>query len=594
MACGCIWRAFICQHLCFFSVPTEIQPVTSGDSITLNLPSWISVPSLSYITLYKNVVKSSSYIQPFNGYLPTFQKCLPYWCVLQALGHDGVLEQIRYGSDLSKHVENMLAKHRPYINVLSFKQVQNGNGNKTTYSIGDLFAKALSFLTYVETNNPVIIFKCDQKHIREKFFFGVVNPVKKPEAKKDFFNINSDYVPIFDYEKKMLEKVQEPEIEPRDEIDEYTDTLTTWLADLMNSLHKKFDLELIEIEKIGVCIRFSPLDHANVVTTFQQDLDAFSQSLYDVMSILDASIKCKSLFEESIKDYKNLCSVNVPKWAGIGAVRYIPDYLKEKMPELLKYQEEKILELSSEEESNKETDDAQSVSTTSAEVPTTNGHDTNKIKKEFIKNDLYEKYLEEIKIINNSLAEKLQTNDGAFSLGEASDRMLAVKFGMVNEIDDLKKLATQVQEVGKEVEESTKFIEKATELILQGIEKANKDLRRENELKLMQQGVFRQIPIVAGLYNWLLPTEPVTTTGRSFNLQSGKVASTESTLKYHMQINTDENPPNDNSDTVSNKSLPLANHLENSTTRSTRKISSSSVHSTTSVPAINGDEAHKQ
>ena len=72
------------------------------------------------------------------------------------------------------------------------------------------------------------------------------------------------------------------------------------------------------------------------------------------------------------------------------------------------------------------------------------------------------------------------------------------------------------------------------------------------------------------------------------------MASTESTLKYHMQINTNENPSNDNSDTVSNKSLPITNHLENSATRSTRKISSSSVHSTTSVPAINGDEAHKQ
>ena len=38
--------------LVLFSVPTEIQPVTSGDSITLNLPSWISVPSLSHIVKY--------------------------------------------------------------------------------------------------------------------------------------------------------------------------------------------------------------------------------------------------------------------------------------------------------------------------------------------------------------------------------------------------------------------------------------------------------------------------------------------------------------------------------------------------------------
>ena len=72
------------------------------------------------------------------------------------------------------------------------------------------------------------------------------------------------------------------------------------------------------------------------------------------------------------------------------------------------------------------------------------------------KNELLEKYIEEIKTINKALVEKLQAHDGAFSLGEASDGMVAIKCGMVNEIDDLKKLACQVQDVGKEVEESAR------------------------------------------------------------------------------------------------------------------------------------------
>ena len=38
--------------LILYSVPTEIQPVSSGDSITLNLPTWLGVPSLSYIVNY--------------------------------------------------------------------------------------------------------------------------------------------------------------------------------------------------------------------------------------------------------------------------------------------------------------------------------------------------------------------------------------------------------------------------------------------------------------------------------------------------------------------------------------------------------------
>ena len=45
-----------------------------------------------------------------------------------------------------------------------------------------------------------------------------------------------------------------------------------------------------------------------------------------IIAILDASIKCKSIFDK-IKEFPNLISVNILKWAGIGAVRYIPDYL---------------------------------------------------------------------------------------------------------------------------------------------------------------------------------------------------------------------------------------------------------------------------
>ncbi len=51
-------------------------------------------------TIYKNVANSGSYIQPFNSYLTTLQKCLPYWCVLQAVGHQGVMQRIKHSTDL--------------------------------------------------------------------------------------------------------------------------------------------------------------------------------------------------------------------------------------------------------------------------------------------------------------------------------------------------------------------------------------------------------------------------------------------------------------------------------------------------------------
>lgn len=52
--------------LVLYSVPTEIQHVSSGDSITINLGEWLGLPSLSYVTLYRNVKNSNLYLQPFN------------------------------------------------------------------------------------------------------------------------------------------------------------------------------------------------------------------------------------------------------------------------------------------------------------------------------------------------------------------------------------------------------------------------------------------------------------------------------------------------------------------------------------------------
>jgi hypothetical protein len=155
-----------------------------------------------------------------------------------------------------------------------------------------------------------------------------------------------------------------------------------------------------------------------------------------------------------------LISVNVPKWAGIGAVRYIPDYLLDKIDEIIKYQEE-IISFSSSSSSDNLKDEtslntSSNLTLNSQEKLTDDKSMQSEQKPKPAKNELFEKFIEEIVSINNALVEKLQAHDGAFSLGEASDNMVAVKFGMVNEIDDLKKLACQVQDVGKEVEESAR------------------------------------------------------------------------------------------------------------------------------------------
>ena len=65
---------------------------------------------------------------------------------------------------------------------------------------------------------------------------------------------------------------------------------------MLNSLHKKVELELIEIEDVGVCIRFSPLEHVHVIRTTQQDIDNFTQSLNDIIVSYLYNIQFKSTF----------------------------------------------------------------------------------------------------------------------------------------------------------------------------------------------------------------------------------------------------------------------------------------------------------
>ncbi|KAJ7376422.1 Pyridoxal-dependent decarboxylase domain-containing protein 1 [Desmophyllum pertusum] len=77
--------------------------------------------------------------------------------------------------------------------------------------------------------------------------------------------------------------------------------------------------------------------------------------------------------------------------------------------------------------------------------------------------------------------------------------------------------------------------------IQKGIEAAQLDLVKDAEDKLLEEGLLRQVPLVGSFMNWLspLPEEPKTI-GRTFNLTSGNLHSTEQIYKYHMQVQDEE------------------------------------------------------
>uniref|UniRef100_A0A183GHN6 PAP_fibrillin domain-containing protein n=1 Tax=Heligmosomoides polygyrus TaxID=6339 RepID=A0A183GHN6_HELPZ len=100
--------------------------------------------------------------------------------------------------------------------------------------------------------------------------------------------------------------------------------------------------------------------------------------------------------------------------------------------------------------------------------------------------------------------------------------LACVKFGMLSDAKDLADLLKMVAEKGAEIETNQQYLDSLAELIRQGIEAANEDLKKENDLRLQQEGVIRQLPIMGSLVNWWSPIEKDgRVRGRFFNLNTG-------------------------------------------------------------------------
>jgi hypothetical protein len=190
-------------------------------------------------------------------------------------------------------------------------------------------------------------------------------------------------------------------------------------------------------------IRFAPLEHLLDVID-EQDMSTFCDDIQRYSDILLATMRARACLTSSVKKYENLISIPMPNWAGIGAVRYMPNHI--------------------------DINEQNEVSS----------YDINTIQAE--------------------LARKLQANDSAFSLGGGiaeHDSMFYLRLGMIRKHDDLDVLLQKIAEAGKETETSLKYVEDMAEKIKIGIEKAQKDLQNENQQILAQEGLLRQLPVIS-------------------------------------------------------------------------------------------------
>lgn len=190
-------------------------------------------------------------------------------------------------------------------------------------------------------------------------------------------------------------------------------------------------------------IRFAPLDHV-LDDIDSDDMQDFLNDLQNYTEILYSTMMSRMNLPTIVSNYSNLVVVPVTNWAGVGAIRYIPDGISI-IDETTKYQ---------------------------------------------------------IESIQAELIRKLQRNDSAFSLGgtaEDSTEMLFLRLGMIKRQDDIKILLDKIVVNGREIEQSFKYVEDMAEKVKEGIEKVQKDLQDENLHLLAQGGILRQLPLVSSI-----------------------------------------------------------------------------------------------
>uniref|UniRef100_A0A0R3RUH7 Pyridoxal-dependent decarboxylase domain-containing protein 1 n=1 Tax=Elaeophora elaphi TaxID=1147741 RepID=A0A0R3RUH7_9BILA len=458
--------------------PSEmlVQVLSQVDSFTAPLASWLGILAAPDITIHRSV----------NNYKPLYHEklaALPWWVAYHYLTNSRITGIIENAYFLSKVMLRGL---------IAFPQIEIvGVENPIE------FANHVYKGTY--TPPVVLIFKYKCPELEKKKIIKAINGSSLETATNNYVNSSdANNTSINDASATLDDDV--------DKLAEYADSLNFWLSQgpILNC--HQLGLQTVTVgDSHHKAFRFCPLE----------------------------SSACSKRFKEIVSKYPSLGLTPVCKWAGVGAVCYIPSIVKE--------------------------------------TPM---------------NEWNEKQRQQVSHLNLELVHSLRFVDTAFSSGESPVYDVScVKFGMLSDDKDLTNLVHLVAERGKEIEQSQKYMDSLAEMIRQGIEAANKDLKRENDARLMQEGMMRQIPLMSSLVNWFLPLDKdlQNIKGRSFDLKTGQIQSTEVFYKHQFMNRTDaisqdphytvakissgstkkQNNVNSNTDAVQNNDITKGNAKEN-------------------------------
>ncbi|NWX95572.1 PDXD1 protein, partial [Nothoprocta ornata] len=244
-------------------VSSSVLAATKCDSMTLTLGSWLGLPAVPAVTLYRHEDPSLSLAAGLTSSQPVEKlRALPLWLSLQYLGHDGIVERIKHASQLSQRL---------------LENLKNLDFIKT--SVED------------ELSSPVVVFR---------FFQEYANRDQTPHAAPT----SAIQHPIISNERHVC------------------DTFNQWLGEQLAQLVPASGVDVVELEDEGTCVRFSPLMTSAVLGTEIQDVDQLVDCLKMKIPVLTSTLQLREEFEQEVRRTVGLVYIEDLSWPGLGVVRY--------------------------------------------------------------------------------------------------------------------------------------------------------------------------------------------------------------------------------------------------------------------------------
>lgn len=504
-------------QLALLQVPAKVNTISSKvKSVTLDIGSWLGIPAVPYTTLVMTDVNENYLHQLGFGigcgtHNTSVMSVFPIWVGLQLMGHDGITDKIESNAKRNSEIFESLKEMKSLKVISRMKSAMNKSVKQETPNkiviessgVKNLMETVLSFLLEGHQIPSVILFRYSPSSWRNSPDVDLIKPPTCTNHLEESSMIKKPrFVDSEDSENRM-----------------YLNSLNQWLADNLSATFPQINLKTINLPPEGLCLRICSQENIIGQDVKNDDVNNFVASMRQHITIMDSTVGRRSIFQEVVASKPELVFIDLPAWAGLGSVLFIPECCRQS-----------ILN----------------------EFSDLSGDNNNIALLDFLASS---EYLNDINSINRTLIVELRNDDEAFSLGrldihltEKSDEnpfgaasLFCIRFGLITQTTIVDQLIDHVLVKAHKVEESSKYLEKLSQLVKDGIVKVTEDLAREQEEKMKHEGIFRQVPYIDSLINWWSPPPKTQIIGRSLNLSSGEINITEDIYKYKMQLQTGPN-----------------------------------------------------